>query len=188
MSKKIAGFIIFQLFLLPALYAQVKFQSVSNVGLLNGSAGASLLLETTAGVSYKNSFAGVGVGLDHYRFRSVPLFIALRQALRNGKRSFFVYGNAGYNFDWLTEENEKRYNNVFINNDYTGGVYYDAGIGYSIGFQKADALLLSVGFSYKEVENKSGNGDCPVSGPCFNNVETYKYKMPRLVFKAGWRF
>ncbi len=188
MTKKIAVFIIIRLLFLPALYSQVKFQSVSSVGMLNGSAGPSLLLETIAGVSYKNSFAGIGAGLDHYRFRTVPLFVGLRQAFGKGKRALFIYGNAGYHFDWLTEENEKRYNVFSINNNYTGSIYYDAGIGYSFGFKKADALLLSAGFSYKEVKNTSENSFCPIVGPCNNEVQTYNYQMPRLVFKAGWRF
>jgi hypothetical protein len=187
MTKKIAGFIILQVLFWPSLFSQVKFQSVSNIGLLNGSAGTALLLETIAGLSHKNSFAGAGVGLDHYRFRSVPLFIGLRQAFGKGKRNPFIYGNIGYNFDWLTEANEKRYNVFFINNNYSGGIYYDAGAGYSFGFKKADALLLSAGVSYKEIKNESGNG-CPVTGPCTNDFQTYKYKMPRLVFKVGWRF
>jgi hypothetical protein len=188
MTKKIACFIIIQMLFLPALYSQVKFRSVSSVGLLNGSAGPSLLLETIAGLSYKNSFAGVGVALDHYRFRTVPLFIGLRQAFGKGSRSLFVYGNAGYHFDWLTEENEKRYNVFSTNNNYSGSIYYDAGVGYSFGFKKADALLFSAGFSYKEVKSTSANSFCPIVAPCNTDVQIYRYRMPRLVLKAGWRF
>jgi hypothetical protein len=188
MIKKFACLIIIQMLFLPALYSQVRFQSVSNVGLLNCGAGTSVLLETIAGLSHKNSFAGIGVGLDHYRFRTVPLFISLRQAFGKGRRSLFVYGNAGYHFDWLTEENKKKYNTFFINNNYSGSIYYDAGVGYSFGFKKADAFLLSAGFSYKEVKNTSENSFCPIVAPCNNDVQIYKYQMPRLVLKAGWRF
>lgn len=166
---------------------KITLGSITNIGLINGSKASALSLQTIFGVSYKQSFAGIGVGLDYYRFRTVPLFFDLRHEFGKGKRNFFIYGDLGYNFDWLTEKNKQDY--LFFGNfDYKGGIYYDAGIGYKVSFKKADALLISTGFSFKKITNEIGTGMCPFVGPCSQEIETYNYAMSRLMIKAGWRF
>ena len=166
---------------------KITLRSINTVGLLNGSTGPSLSLQTILGASVYQSFAGIGIGLDYYRFRSIPVFADLRYEFGKASRTIFVYGDLGYNYDWLTEKNKQ---DIFFSSssNYRGGVYYDVGIGYKIGFKNRDALLLSTGYTYKRIKNKAGTGVCPIAGPCFEEVQTYIFSMPRIVIRMGWRF
>lgn len=166
---------------------KIKLQSISNIGLLDGSNGSSLALQTILGAQANKSFSGIGVGLDYYRLRSIPLFIDFRHEFGKGNRNVFIYGDVGYNFDWLTDNNKKE---TFIPSDsnFGGGVYYDGGAGYKIGFKDSDAILLCLGYSYKRITNDAGTGVCPVIGPCFEEIQKYSYSMPRWIIKIGWRF
>lgn len=166
---------------------KIKFKTILHAGLLNGSKGSSLMLQGITGFSKNNTFAGLGVGLDYYRFRSIPLFIDLRHEFGKGNRHFLLYGDLGYHVDWLTEKNE---NEPFFNSlsNYNGGIYYDAGIGYQVRFKSANAFLLSAGYSYKKMENKLIRNICPIGRACFEEKQTYAYAMPRLVIKMGWLF
>ncbi len=170
------------------LNSKVTLQSISSIGLLNGSKGSSVALQTILGGSYQRSFLGIGVGLDYYRYRSIPLFADVRHAFGKGKRNVFLYGDIGYNFDWIESEKQSQSDAYGLMNGYSGGLYYDAGIGYQFGFNKSDALLISAGYTFKKLESEAGSGVCPFIGPCYNNVQTYRYHFSRLVIKAGWRF
>lgn len=166
---------------------KIKLQSISNIGLLEGSNGSFFSLQTILGVQFNKSFSGIGVGLDYYRFRSIPLFVDLRQEFGKGPNTVFVYGDIGYNFDWLTEE-DKRETLFSTNADFRGGTYYDAGIGYKYAFKSTHALLFSLGYAYKQIKlNEMVGNFCP-GGPCPPETQIYKYLMPRWVVKAGWKF
>jgi hypothetical protein len=166
---------------------KLKLQSVVHVGLVNGSRGSSMALQAITGGNIRNTFAGIGLGLDYYRFRSVPLFVNVRQEFGKGKRNLFVYGDLGYNFDWLTDADMQE-TFMSTNSDYKGGTYYEGGTGYSFKLKNRDAILLSLGYSYKQLRSTTGSGICPVVGPCFNEKEKYAYAMRRWMIKAGWRF
>ena len=185
--KKLFPVLFFTLCIYQSLPAQHKLalHSINLVGLQNGSSGSSLSLQSIASVSVKHSFAGIGAGLDLYKLRSIPLFVDLRQELGGKKRNLFLYGDVGYNLPWLTDE-QKNLQQQFNNDNMKASLYYDAGFGYQIRFQR-DILLLSAGYSYKELKNRVGEYACPVMG-CGVVEQTYRYRMPRIVVKAGWRF
>lgn len=194
MFKKYTVFILIMAVMVQASMAQAKADkqkiilgSISNIGLINGSNGPSVSLQTILGASFMGSFAGVGAGLDYYRFRSIPLFFDLRHEFGKGHRNIFVYGDIGYNYDWLSDKNKEN-NYLFSISNYKGGIYYDAGLGYKISFNRKDALLLSVGYSEKKIENEAGATFCPFAGPCSPDMEKYSYTMRTLIIKAGWRF
>lgn len=167
--------------------AAVGFQAVASVGLLNGSNGAAGAIQAVVGATYRGTYLGAGAGLDYYRFRSVPVFAHLAQQFGKGPRNFLLYGDLGYHYDWLTEKNRNQYFN-WTNADYRGGIYYEAGIGYTIELKDRDALILSAGYSYKKMTRLVRNDFCPFAGPCTGNTDTYGFSMPRLMVKAGWRF
>ena len=56
----------------------LKFHSVNSLSFLNGENEVSAGLQSVNGLQRGNFFAGVGVGLDYYIHRSVPLFADLR--------------------------------------------------------------------------------------------------------------
>ena len=70
------------------------FHSIVNIGLVSGSESGSLQLQTIAGVGYKNWFAGIGAGLDYYRYRTVPVFIDLRHSLVKTETNFLYMPTA----------------------------------------------------------------------------------------------
>ena len=70
------------------------FQSLLQGGLLDGAAGPSWQLQTINGIYYKTWFAGIGVGLDYYTMRTIPLFLDLRKE---------YFANAGLLFYMLME-------------------------------------------------------------------------------------
>lgn len=167
---------------------KLRLQSISSVGLLNGYAGHSLALQTILGANYQHSFVGAGVGVDYYRYRSIPLFIDMRHEFGKSKRNLFLYGDIGYNYEWVAKRKIEESFTYTLQHRFNGGLYYDAGIGYKFGFNKSDALLLSAGYTFKKLQSEVGSGVCPVIGPCYDAVQTYRYYLSRLVIKAGWRF
>lgn len=168
---------------------KIHLQTFVNIGLINGSKGSSMSLQTIIGGALQKSFVGLGVGLDYYRFRTVPVFADLRHEFGNDKRSVFLYGDIGYALDWLTDKNREQSNMFSLNDNYKGGLYYDVGIGYKFGFKNSDALILSAGYTFKTLKNElTQPGFCPFVGPCHNENETYRYYLSRLILKAGWRF
>src|SRR5690242_4135427 len=85
----------------------VSFRSINLVGMNEGQGQTAFQLQTINGAEYKGWFAGVGVGLDYYNIRSVPLFFDLRKDIQNKKSTPFVYADAGVNYVWQTT-NQKR--------------------------------------------------------------------------------
>src|SRR5450432_2856838 len=102
------------LFMAAELLAQQKtvpdrwqFHSVNSVGLLEGQTGSSFQLQTINGAQYRSWFAGIGLGLDFYRYRTIPLFLDIRRQFGRSTNKLIVYADMGINFFWLTD-NEKR--------------------------------------------------------------------------------
>src|SRR5688572_21595778 len=100
------------------------FQSILNIGLLEGQGGSDFLIQSINGYRYKGWFAGIGAGIDYYRFRSIPLFLDIRKNILNNNFTPFVYADAGIHFPW-SKDDESYYWGASMSN----GLYYDAGIG-----------------------------------------------------------
>ena len=195
MTKKY--FLLLALFCITTHYAKAQkannkigIHSITSLGVFNGGKGTSFAVQTIGGIRYQKSFAGVGLGLDYYRYRSIPLFVDLRQEFGKGKekRNLFVYGDIGYNFDWVEKEKTERTNIYALQNRFSGGVFYDIGAGCNFGFNKYNALVLSAGYSFKKLTSETGSNSCSVIGPCYDILQTYRYYFSRLIFKLGWRF
>jgi hypothetical protein len=158
------------------------FQSLLQGGLLEGESGPSWHIQTINGVYYKTWFAGVGVGLDYYTMRTIPLFLDVRKDIFNRRRTPFLYIDGGIHFDWLKSKEKPGWGS----SDYNRGFYYDAGAGYKFGFGKRDALLVSAGFTMKTLrETRIVIPQC-VQPPCNPTEDYYKYKFSRLSLKVGW--
>ena len=168
------------------------FHSVEQVALVNGNNAVSGALQTVNGLGYGNWFAGVGAGIDFYRYRSVPLFLDLRRSFDINKgNKLFVYADGGYNLPWV-----KRKDPVFSiwgwpgNTTYKnrGGVYMDAGFGYAVHAKGGNAFLLSAGYSHKYFSEKRTT--VTITGENMETVDIQKftYSMNRLMIKLGWQF
>lgn len=184
-TKFFLSLLLFQFTLnMQAQKKELKFQSVIQVGLLEGEQGSALQLQTIQGLKCKTWSAGVGVGLDYYHTRTIPLFLDVRKALGRKENTVFVYVGGGYNFPWLKEVDK-----IGFENDSKGGLYYDAGIGYQLPVFKTQQLFFSAGFSQKNF-SKTYNSMPYLSiwPPPPQAYQQYKYLVRRLSIKAGLRF
>ena len=186
MSKAIIV-LSFLLLWLNGLTAQqhsgIKFHSLNQLGLLQGESKSAFHLQSINGLQYKDWFAGIGVGLDYYRFKSIPLFIDLRKYMGKGKNQFFLYADGGIHFVW--EKEEKNFGNP---TKYKQGFYSNAGLGYKAGLKNGMAVVLNAGYAYKRVNQTQEQTICPFIGPCYVTVDKYNYDLNRLIIQIGWMF
>ncbi len=177
--------------LFPALsFSQAKkpgssLNSIVSVGVVAGESAAKPLFQAATGLVYGRYFTGIGVGLDYYKFKSIPLFVDWRVDF-DRKRMAFVYANGGYNFPF---DNHSSFNWVAKTTDeFRGGLFMDAGVGYSIRLNSVNRLLISTGYTLKSIRNKVGYISCPILPPCFEEFYTYKYNLGRITTKLSWEF
>lgn len=163
------------------------FHSVNSLALVNGNNGVSAAMQTVNGFSGGPWFAGVGLGLDYYQYRSVPLFADVRYEMGQKRNKAFLYGNAGINFSWAQNYfyDEPVIWNGNRSNDFNNGFYSDAGIGLSAGCKNGNAFILSLGYSRKTMQEKITYIDWRTGNPQ-TDVNTYRFN--RVILKTGFRF
>ena len=95
-----------------------------------------------------------------------------------------MFADPGYNFPSKNkpDDNQVSYYNTY---DFSGGFYSELGLGYKVRLSKRSALLFSSGFSYKELNNKTGVTLQCLVPPCPVDYTTYKYTYSRITVKAG---
>jgi len=175
----------------PAL----QFHSINQIGLLNGQTGSAFQIQTINGLGYKSWFAGIGAGIDYYRFRGIPLFLDIRKTFGHAKNKLFVYGDGGIHFNWATD---KEKNSSGVQDRISNGLYLDGGLGYHIYINRSNALLISLGYSYKKITDRtpiiyyypldyypSIAGVYPPQEPQTNKLN---YSLNRISIKLGWEF
>ncbi len=170
--------------------ASYKFHSINSVSLLNGENAVSAGLQSVNGIQKGNWFAGIGVGLDYYLYRTVPLFVDIRYEYGRKKNKFFAYADGGFNFEWAKEAYNDSPGFVWdgpnSDGEFHNGAYADAGLGYLIGSRKGNGgLALSLGYSYKSLEKTVTYLDWRRQQP---TTDTYDYNLNRIVIKVGWKF
>lgn len=173
-----------------------KFSLLAEAGFLAGSYGP--------GAEGRLSFlwnkgrwqAGLGAGLDSYRFQSVPVVVTGRHFLGSGSRRLFAVASAGVNADALTSAQRQnntpvwwRWNNVpAAPPEYGIGSFGEVGLGYGWFFKKRHALLLSVLYVHKRTSETFNRDTWLGFGQVQTNPETNIYLMNRLAFRVGWQF
>jgi len=179
----LASFIYFTA---SAQQEKLKFHSINSVGLSSGQGEPDLLLQTVNGLAIKKWFSGIGLGADYYGYNSYPLFIDARRYF--GKKSKgFAYADLGYNLSGKNKPGKEVY--YYTSYDFTGGVYTDIGLGYTMKFTRKSSFVISAGYSYKEINNKVRANQCMTSScPLLVDYSTYKYGNGRMVLKAGIDF
>jgi hypothetical protein len=165
-----------------------KFHSINAVGFLEGQAGSAFQLQTVNGAKYKSWFGGIGVGLDYYRYRTVPLFFDLRKEFFSGTDKLFVYADAGFSFSWVADDQKDNY----LAAKFSNGFYNDMGLGYKRNISKNNAIIVSAGYSFKklvETYNQMYFGPLITlgSGPEYP-PQQINYSLNRLSIKIGWEF
>ncbi len=164
---------------------KMKFHSVNTGGIVVDESRPGAVFQSINGIKFSDWFLGVGIGVDYYQYKTLPLFFDARRFFGRRKMGF-VYGEAGYDF---TLKNKPGKDYSYVNTySYKGGLYTDFGIGVKTKFIKSSSLLFSLGHSYKEVQGKYGVTICPFIGPCYIDYSYYKFKYGRLILKAGVEF
>jgi hypothetical protein len=171
----------------PAKDRRLIFHSFNMLNLLYNSQGLNAGLQSVNGFQYQKTFAGIGAALDWYGLQSVPIFFDLRQEFKVGRARFFGYGNIGYNIAWTG--NDIGHSGISSEYKNDGGIYYDFGLGYLIPFNRRNAMVLSGGYSVKEMREWYGFSPCGRPGQCPTvQYEKFNYRFQRLSVKIGWRF
>ena len=158
-----------------------SYSSLYNIGTMVGEGGDKFQLQTVQGIRYGKWFSGIGVGLDYYHVRSIPLFLDVRRELLNNKNSPFIYADGGISFTWADDKDK-----IWSTTDFSNGAFYDFGLGYKVGVGKS-AFLISAGYSYKYTKETRSISMCS-SFWCDqwqDSKEYFRYKLNRLSIKLG---
>ena len=179
-------FILFLLILFIAFHVKaqsrkIQFHSINSIGFLIGESGPDMMLQSVNGIAYRNLYSGIGLAKDDYNYNSYPIFFDQRIYFST-KNNAFAYGDLGYNFSGKNKPGKEIY--YYTSYHFSGGVFTDFGIGYKVKFIKKSSLLLSIGYSYKELNDKIETIG-PADGKDYSN---YKYGNGRIVLKAGVDF
>jgi hypothetical protein len=185
MLKKIC-LALFLFFLVAAGIAQkpsVKYDASFSAGLLIGDKDNSFQLQAVNGMRYKTWAVGLGIGLDDYGTRSVPLFLQVKKAVQTKPEALFVYADAGYNMPYLKEADKT------FTEKAKGGFYGEGGIGYELPVLKKQGVFFGLGWRVKTFTLKVNTmpflSVWPTPEIAFRN---YDYTLSSLVFKTGFRF
>lgn len=186
--KRIVLILFSGLFFLHSAVAQKmkpRFSSTTSIGFVAGQSSPDLILETVNGIKLSDWFAGVGIGVDHYRYKTLPLFMDGRWFFGDDKNGF-IYGDIGYNFPMKDKPGKEIY--YYDSYHFTGGIYTNIGLGFQVPLYQKSAMSFSLGYSYKKTGTKIGVNICPLAGPCYVDYSQYDYGFGRVMVKAGVAF
>lgn len=170
-------------FSVQAQNEKIKYHSINLGGITAGESKANAVFQTINGINFSQWFLGVGIGVDYYQYKTLPLFFDARK-LFGVKHKGFVYVDLGYDFP-LKNKPGKEYG-YYDTYNFKGGIYTDFGLGLRIGFIKTSSLLFSLGHSYKQLQGKYGIA--PLCMACQGSLYDYKFGYGRIVLKAGLDF
>jgi len=162
-----------------------QFHSINNLGLLEGQTGSSFMIQTINGIQNRSWFVGAGVGLDFYRYRTIPLFIDIRKDFGQSVNKIFVYADLGTNFSWVTDNEKEHY---LTEDKFGNGFYSDLGLGYKVRTGKNNSLLLSLGYSFKKLTETYRSQFYYPDLPPNEQFDRISYSLNRLSIKIGWQF
>ena len=185
MLRKILVLLLFLPSLAIAQKKQVtnkaKFQSSLGASILIGYSEPSWNLQLVNGIRINNWFAGIGAGIDNYRYRTVPLFLSAR---KEGlfKRKLFAYLDAGVSIPAVKDQD------LPFNQDdkFYAGFYSETGIGWKIPAGKKTSLRLSAGYSVRTFREKVHSPSFSSFWPDPGNVSENKYTFQLLTIRAAF--
>jgi hypothetical protein len=161
-----------------------SFSSINQIGGLYGSKAIYLQMQTINGIRYKTWFAGVGAGIDFYDRTGFPVFLDVRKDIFEKRFTPFLYVDAGIHL--VHKRKEIRWQSY--QNTYSNGFYGDAGIGYKLGLSTTSSLLVSAGYSYKNIDRRYEYISYCLDNRCYENYLTYKSYLHRVSLKLGLQF
>ena len=164
---------------------KIRFQSINQFAMVGGESQVNSAFQTINGIKFSNWFSGVGIGIDNYRYKTLPLFFDGRRYFAEDKKAF-IYGDIGYNFPMKNKPGKEI--DYYDSYDFNGGIYTDAGIGFQVALDKKSLLLFSLGYSYKKMQSKTGAVNPCLVSPCPVDYSIYEFNFNRMILKAGLVF
>lgn len=164
---------------------KIYFHSINSFGLIGGESEVSTAFQTVNGILFPNWFSGIGVGVDNYRYRTLPLFLDGRWYFGDEKRGF-IYGDIGYNFPMKDKPGKEMVHYGNYNYHFKGGLYSELGIGFKMKFIKKTSILFSLAYSYKQLQTQIGI--VPLCVGCDPYWYNYKFGYGRIMLKTGVEF
>jgi len=168
----------------PLQVSRQGFYGIMEAGV-QFSRDEGLVLRAIAGYRFAWQWqAGIGIGLDDYELRSVPIFADIRYDFSRKTNSLFSYAGAGISMPWPSGEqligNEDPEKKI-------PGLYVHAGLGYKIRSGYNHSLHLSAGYSYASMITKYPIRDWSTSEP-LGTYTTYNYSYNRVTITLGYSF
>lgn len=96
--------------------------------------------------------AHLGLAIDYYYLRSVPVFFEIQGALGRQPRHFFAYAGGGLNLAWPTEQERNMGGGgwgIITPVAHGSGVYSQIGVGRTLGKVRGRGFALRLGHSFK---------------------------------------
>lgn len=160
---------------------KIKFNSINTFEMITGESLLSIGFQTVNGIRFSNWFSGIGIGIDYYQYKTLPLFFDGRRYFGSEKKAF-VYGDIGYNFPMKNKpRKEMGYYDTY---HFKGGIYTELGIGFKTKLIKKSSLVFSIGQSYKQLQTRVGI--VPMCVGCDPYWYNYKLTYGRIIVKAGF--
>lgn len=126
---------------------------------------------------------GVGIGLDDYQARSVPVFGDFRYDFSKAERTFFSYAGGGMAFPWLTRKQWGAQNTKEPDKN-IAGAYVHAGVGYKFRWRYNSSLHISAGYSHAAFKTKNELIDWTTRQP-LGIFSTTDYSFNRVTVMMG---
>ncbi|MGE5521071.1 MAG: hypothetical protein ACM3VS_14160 [Candidatus Dadabacteria bacterium] len=162
--------------------SRINIKPSFTIGVLEGKSASAVQLNGGVGLKYKTNQLGVGVGIDEYYLRSIPLYFDGRKYILPAESTPFVYGFVGTNLPWLKEIQKNSFTTT------QRGLFYDVGIGYQLPIMYKHQLSISAGYSYKEISQEQNIPIFCITWPCPEQRQYFQYQLRRLSLKAGINF
>lgn len=162
---------------------KIVYSTINQFGIITGSKGEAMSVQAINGVKRSKAFAGIGVGLDFYGDRTIPLFLDIRNDFSTSKNTPFAYVDGGINFLWLNfiQREQKNFPTPFPS------LFYEVGAGWKLSDKNGRGWIVSVGYSLKQVKYKSSSFRIPPTLQLqSSNEDRYNFIYRRLVIKLGF--
>lgn len=188
MNRKFLFNLIITLLISFSVVAQknkIRFQSINSFALIGGESETSTAFQSVNGIRFSNWFSGVGIGVDNYHYKTLPLFFDARRYFGSEKKAF-IYGDLGYNFTVKNKPGKEMISYDDYNYHFQGGFYSELGIGFKTRFIKRSSLSFSFAFSNKQLQNRIGV--VPACVGCDPYWYNYKLSYDRILLKTGIEF
>ncbi|HJW15549.1 MAG TPA: hypothetical protein VJ499_00425 [Flavisolibacter sp.] len=172
------------------LYAQnkVQFQTLNQVGFIKGHNNDALQYQSINGIRYNGYSIGIGVGVDHYYYRTVPVFGELRKELFHKRETPFIYADVGSSLPWI----KGVFTNPWQRIEYKKGSFYEAGVGYKVPVSGRLSMSFSIGYSQKSLHEinytRVYRDFPPYESDTWGNPMYYDYTFRRISVKVGLGF